>query len=263
VEDQKKDIQKSGVAKVNIGGRPFTIKKQFLKDLESNKMETVLPRLKKTILIMHDPLDKVVGVENARHLYQLAKHPKSFLSLDGAGHLMKNPEDSRYAGEVMAVWAKRYLPSDEKEHLGTDKDVVTRIRREKYVTDIRAGNHGLLGDEPKSHGGKDAGPSPYDYLMAALGSCTAMTLRMYADRKKWDLDEVRVHLSHQKIHAEDCEDCESKDGKIDRIEREIEVEGTLDDKQRQRLLEIANRCPVHRTLTEYEINVRSRLREEQ
>jgi len=241
-------IEQKGVAKVSIGGRTFTIKKQFLEDLEEKNMQSTIKELKKPLLLLHSPHDKTVGVENAAEIYQAAMHPKSFVSLDGADHLLRNKKDADYVGEIIASWASRYIKIPKKEKLRTHKDVVVQIGKDKYTTEILAGQHAIVADEPESLGGKDYGPSPYDLLMASLGACTAMTLRMYADRKKWDLEEVRVHLSHQKVHTEDCQDCESKNQKIDKIERHLELKGKLDEKQRKRLLQIANKCPVHRTL---------------
>ncbi len=242
------DINEQGHAEVNIGGRPFKIKKQFLDDLEQNDLKTILPHLKKALLFIHSPQDKIVEIENAAKLYNYAKHPKSFISLDGADHMMSNKQDSLYAGSVIASWASRYVDLNEPEILNSEKQVSVRTGEKGYTTEIRAGNHMLIGDEPEEVGGNDLGPTPYGYLLASLGSCTSMTLRMYADRKKWDLKEVRVHLNHSKVHAEDCDNCEGKNSKIDRIESEIEVFGDLDEDQKKRLLEIAGRCPIHRTL---------------
>jgi len=262
VQDKREELDARGEAMVSVGGRPFRIKTQFLRDLESNKMSSVLPELKRPILIMHDPFDTIVGIDNARMLFEMAKHPKSFISLDGAGHLLPKEEDSRYAGKIISTWALRYLPQAEKSDLETNLQVLTRIGKEKYITEIKAGRHSCLADEPREFGGRDAGPSPYDLLIAALGACTSMTLRMYADIKEWPLEEVRVHLKYDKIHAADCRQCEQKEGgKIDFIQRDIELEGDLDEKQRQRLLEIANRCPVHKTLTKGVIEVHTELRE--
>ncbi len=261
VQDSRKELEARGEATVSVGGKPFRIKSQFLHDLESNKMRSVLPELERAILIMHDPFDKIVGIDNARMLFEMAKHPKSFISLEGAGHLLPESADSLYVGKMISVWALRYLPQAEEPRLHTDLQVLTRIRKEKYLTEIRAGRHSCLADEPKEFGGRDAGPSPYDLLIAALGACTSMTLRMYADLKEWPLEEVRVHLKYDKVHAEECGKCEQKEGgKIDYIQREIEVIGALDEKQRQRLLEIANRCPVHKTLTRGVIEVHTELR---
>lgn len=248
LENDKEQIESDGQAVVNLGGRPFTIKKQFLDDLEANSCLTKASNLNKALLILHSPQDTTVGVENAAQIYQSAKHPKSFISLDGADHLLSNKEDSLYAGQMIASWANKYITADVAPILETDKQAVVRTGENGYTTEIRVGEHALIADEPMSVGGADLGPSPYGYLLASLGACTSMTLRMYADIKKWDLKEVTVHLSHEKAHNEDSSDCDNKSTKIDKIDRVIELEGNLDDTQRKRLLEIADRCPVHKTL---------------
>ena len=197
---------------------------------------------------MHSPQDQIVEVDNARILYESAMHPKSFVSLDKADHLLSNKADSTYTGEVIATWAHRYIAHINYEHLITDKEAVTRTGEQGFLTEIRAGNHTLLADEPKSVGGNDYGPTPYDLLISSLGACTSMTLRMYADRKGWDLKEARVHLEHYKSHLDDGLNTDKSKAKLDHIDREVELIGNLDEAQRQRLLEIADRCPVHKTL---------------
>ncbi len=243
----KEELEREGKATVNIGGRPFTIKKQFIEDLEEAESHDNIRNLGKALLLMHSPQDTIVEIDNATKIYKAAQHPRSFISLDGADHLLSRAEDSRYVGSVIGTWAKRYLEIPKPEPLRTDKQVVVRIGDEGYTTEVKAGNHMFLADEPTEVGGNDFGPTPYDFLATSLGTCTAMTLRMYANHKKWDLTEVTVHLQHDKIHMND-EDMEGKGGKIDHIDRVIELEGNLDDTQRQRLLEIADRCPVHKTL---------------
>lgn len=240
-------IREKGSAEVDIGGRPFRFKKEFLDDLEVHHPENILGELKKPILIMHSPQDRIVGVDNARRLYEAAQHPKSYISLDGADHLLSKKADSLYAGRMIAAWVERYLP-EESDGLSTDQEVLARTTDESLTTDILAGKHRFLADEPESSGGNDLGPDPYGLLMASLGSCTSLTLQMYAKRKGWDLQEARVHLSHDRVHAKDQEGTESQDGKLDRFTRHIEMEGELDDEQRKRLLQIADKCPVHRTL---------------
>jgi len=257
-EDRVREIEENGTAEVTIAGRTFTLRNEFLEALDKQRMESVYGNLDAALLLLHSPVDEVVGIDNAEKIYRAARHPKSYISLDGADHLLSSKEDARYAGRVIGAWASRYVKESEERSLTTDKQVVVRTGREKYYTEVRAEGHSLEADEPVSVGGADRGPTPYGLLLSSLGACTSMTLRMYADRKEWALDEVRVHLEHEKIHAEDCERCESKEGKVDRIDRVIELEGDLTDEQRDRLLEIANKCPVHRTLhTENE--VRSRL----
>lgn len=242
------ELDENGIAKVNIGGRDFTVKNQFIEDIKAKNMQEILKNLRKPILVLHSPQDKIVSIENAAEIYQNAMHPKSFISLDGADHLMSAKKDSSYAGSVIAGWSKRYLDIPEQKSLSKEGQVAVNIGNEGYTTEVRAGNHQFRADEPESVGGNDFGPTPYDLLLSGLGACTAMTLRMYADRKEWDLQEVDVFLSHGKEHAEDTEETDQKGAKIDVIERKIVLRGELDNKQQKRLLEIADKCPVHKTL---------------
>lgn len=234
-----------------------------MEDLEQATMEKAIRDLGRALLILHSPVDKIVDIENAAQIFQAARHPKSFVSLDHADHLMSNREDSRYVGQIVAAWAAKYIgiyPKDSPQRDLNDNRLVVRTGRRGYQTEIIANGHRLIADEPIALGGADTGPTPYDYLVAALGACTSMTLRMYADRKGWPLESIVVRLRHHKIHAEECRDCETKGGEIDYIEREIELAGTLDQEQRTRLLSIADRCPVHRTLHS-EIKIKSTLKE--
>ncbi len=248
-------IEKTGQAAVSISGRNFTIRKSLLDDLESQQPAETLRSLKAALLVMHSPIDQVVGIDNAAEIYRAASHPKSFISLGSADHLLSDSRDSRYAGEIIATWAGRYLSLDDEPVPARipqeviDNRVTARTGVDRFRTDMFANGFPLVADEPVSYGGGNEGPSPYEYLLAALGACTGMTLRLYARSKEWPLDDVVVRLSHQKVHAEDCGDCDEKEHQIDRIERELEIHGALDEAQRQRLLEIAGRCPVHRTLT--------------
>lgn len=242
------EIEKEGIAKVQLAGRPFTVKKQFLEDIRSTKLKTAIQKLKKALLVLHSPQDKTVSVDNASNIYLAAKHPKSFISLDGADHLLSRKEDSLYVGEVIASWAKRYIDIPKKSPLRTKQQVVVRTE-DTFTTQIKTGNHAFIADEPDSVGGNDFGPNPYELLLASLGACTAMTLRMYANRKKWDLTAVNVHLNHEKTYSKAAKAAGEKGNpKQDTFERIVELEGDLDDKQKARLLEIANKCPVHRTL---------------
>ncbi len=263
LKPQQTAVATQGETEITLAGKTFTIRKQFLDDLERVPMHETIQDLNKALLLFHSPLDSIVGIENAAEIFQAARHPKSFISLDRADHLLSTREDSLYVGSVLAAWVRKYLeisaPASPSRDLA-DNRVMTRTGRRGYQTEIIAGSHRLLADEPIAVGGSDTGPTPYDYLLAALGACTSMTLRMYADRKDLPLDSVVVRLKHQKIHAEDCQQCETTTGKIDTIEREIELDGPLDQEQRQRLLEIADRCPVHRTLHS-EIIVKSKLKE--
>lgn len=245
------EIREQGYATVSIGGRPFTLKDQFVEDLQTTDLYDQIRNLRKALLVMHGPFDQTVGIENAGKIYDAARHPKSFITLDQADHLLMQKEDSLYAGDMIACWVKKYIPQPEPPALDGPKKVAVRTGPDGFLTEVRMGNHHILADEPVSVGGTDLGPTPYDLLVAGLGACTSMTLRMYADRKKWPLESATVHLQHAKVHARDCAHCEDEDmskGKIDQIERQIELDGDLDDAQRERLLQIADRCPVHRTL---------------
>lgn len=255
-DHKRLELEEQGLAEVNIGGQPFTIKKQFLEDINAQNLEDQLNKLNRAFLIMHSPQDLTVEVENAAKLYHAARHPKSFITLDGADHLLTNKQDSHYAGEMISSWVKRYIELPEKNTFKTDRSVAVRLdASDGYTSQVMVRQHGLTADEPTSVGGNDFGPSPYELVSAGLGACTAMTLHMYARRKKWDLKEVRVHIDHFKDHAQDCESCEKSESKIDHFDRVLEIEGNLDDTQRARLEEIADRCPVHRTLTgEVKIN---------
>lgn len=257
------EIAAKGEADVLIAGRPFKVKQQFLEDIAAHKAMDHIPALKKALLIFHAPRDTVVGIDNAVEIFKAAKHPKSFVSLDDADHLLSRRADAVYVAGVLAAWAARYLPANEpaKDDLATvDGEVVVAETGEgKFTQTVRSGDHRLLADEPTSVGGDGRGPGPYDFVLAGLGACTSMTVRMYAERKGWPLERVIVGLTHRKIHAEDCSDCETRSGKLDEIERTLTFEGDLDEEQRARLLEIADKCPVHRTLT-HEIKIRSTLK---
>jgi putative redox protein len=257
------EIEAKGEASVQLAGRSFTIKKQFLDDVREQRLSRRIASLKRALLVFHAPLDETVGIDNATQIFVAAKHPKSFVSLDKADHLLSRHEDAGYVAEVLAAWAARYLPSaetDEKETQPVKGVVVRSTGQGRFTQEVLARHHRLLADEPKSvEGALDLGPSPYEYLLAGLGACTSMTLRMYADRKGWPLEGVSVALDHGRIHAEDCSDCATKEGKVDEISRELTLSGPLDEAQRERLLEIADMCPVHRTL-ENEIKIRTRER---
>lgn len=259
--DSRKELGRSGVAEVSIGGRPFTVKKQFLDDLTEHSVVDNIGSLRKALLVMHAPLDDIVEISNASALFTAAKHPKSFASLDKSDHLLSNEADSLYAGRLLAAWASRYLaePAPVGDRLEAEPgSVVARTTGDGFYTDIAAGEHALVADEPASVGGGNLGPSPYELLSAALAACTTMTLKMYARFKKLDLQSVTVRVIHKKMHADDCADCENETGKIDEFKRELTLEGDLDDAQRQRMLEIADRCPVHQTL-HGEVKVRTKL----
>lgn len=258
------EIEAAGEAEVALAGRKFRIKKQFLEDIASQGSREAIGSLRKALLIFHSPRDTTVSIDNAAQIFMAAKHPKSFVSLDDADHLLTRKEDAIYVAAVLAAWASRYIAAPASARPAAadgapDVVTVSETREGKFTQTIAVGSHRLRADEPVSFGGSDTGPSPYDLLLAGLGACTSMTVRMYADLKQLPLEKVTVRLRHDKVHATDCAECETREGKIDRIEREIELEGALDDAQRTRLLEIANKCPVHRTLHS-EVWVPTRLR---
>lgn len=264
--DSAEKIERQGEATVHLGENYFNIRKELLDDLERQRPAETLAQLKGALLVMHSPADSIVRIENATQIFQAARHPKSFISLGEADHLLSDAADSRYAGEVIASWAARYLnvvdrePMAQPDFQAADNRVTARTGEEGFRTEISANGFSLVADEPVSYGGTNEGPSPYEFLMSALGACTTMTVQMYARRKGWPLGEALVRLSHHKIHAEDCRDCESQDRRIDKFTRELELIGDLDRDQRQKLLEIAEKCPVHRTLTS-EIRVDTTLKE--
>ncbi len=252
-------IKSEGVAVVNLSGRDFTIKKQFIDDLERKSLPETAKKLRKPILILHSPQDDTVGIQNAEEIYHAAHHPKSFISLDGADHLLMRKPDSLYAGKVIAGWASRYVELPSETTIKTKHQVVATLDKEEaFTTKMKVGNHYMTADEPTSFGGNDFGPSPYEYVSAGLAACTAMTIQMYARRRGWDVENVEVHTSYGKQHAIDCEDCENAAAKIDTFERDIKLTGPLDEKQKERLLQIANKCPVHKTLHS-EVNVKTQL----
>jgi len=255
------EIEAAGEAEVDIAGRRFRIRKQFLDDIEGQRLAEAVAAMRRPLLLFHSPRDEVVGIENAGAIFRAAKHPKSFVSLDDADHLLSRREDAAYVADVLSAWAGRYIgqPEEAAQAAGEPGVVLVRETGEgDFQQQVIVGPHRMLADEPAAVGGMDTGPTPYGYLLAGLGACTSMTIRMYANRKKWPLDGVSVTLVHKKVHADDCADCETHEGHIDRIDREIELVGPLDAEQRARLLEIADRCPVHRTLNS-EIWIRTSL----
>lgn len=249
-------IAADGEAVVELAGRPFTIRQQFVDDLTSGRITAVAPDLDAALLVLHSPIDNTVGIEHAASLYGAARHPKSFVSLDGADHLLTDDVDAEFAAAMIGTWADRYVTDESGAAPAPSPSaqvVVAETTQGAFLNHVVVGHHRLLADEPESVGGFDAAPSPYDFLATALGACTSMTLRMYADRKDLPLDRVTVEVTHDKVHATDvatgtADTPPAAGGKIDRFTRRLTIEGDLDDTTRERLREIADRCPVHRTL---------------
>lgn len=248
------EVREQGEANVLLGGRSFKIQRQFVEDAEGHNLLAKIKAMKKALLVLHSPLDETVGIDNATDIFTAAKHPKSFVSLDNADHLLTRAADASYAAQVISAWAARFLPN-ESDDPAADEIVGVKVSETgngKFQNSIQSGRHRLIADEPKAVGGLDSGPSPYDFMSIALGACTAMTLRMYADRKKINLPPVSVAVSHGKVASAHCEDCggaaEGREGRIDRFERVISVDGEIDANMQEKLIEIAGKCPVHRTL---------------
>ncbi len=248
------EISEHGEATVMLAGRKFNIKKQFIDDLAGQVQHDRIAKLKRALLVFHAPLDKTVGIENAGEIFSAAKHPKSFISLDDADHLLSRKRDAIYVADVLSSWVQRFLDggADAGQSVKLPDGVEARISETgfgKFQQDVWTGRHKLVADEPAEFGGHDTGPGPYDFLSVALGACTSMTLRMYADRKGLDVGRFTVDISHQKVHAKDCEECaEGREGRVDRFERRISVEGGAPPELHDKLIEIAGKCPVHRTL---------------
>src|SRR3981081_3739309 len=264
--DRIEDIRKHGKVEVSLAGRPFYISREFLDDIAEHRLMADVTNLHKALLIMHAPTDDTVGIENATRIFVAAKHPKSFVSLAGADHLLSQRRDTAYVADVIAAWVTRYLDpvASEQPALSdqTPHEVVVRETRDsKFQQTVSIGPHHLLADEPVAAGGEETGPGPDDFVLAGLGACTSMTMRLYAERKSLPLERVTVTLNHSKIHAEDCAECETKTGMLDQIDRAIAMEGALDAEQRKKLMEIADKCPVHRTLTS-EIHIVKRAADE-
>ena len=259
IGDDVAEIKSAGEAEVSMAGRKFRIQRQFLTDIKAQKMTAAIGKLHKALLVFHAPHDEDIDVENAAAIFMAAKHPKSFISLDSADHLLTKKADAIYVADVLSAWVSRYLPAL-VDHQAGEAGIVEVVENGigPFSQDIIIGPHLLSADEPPGLGGTDTGPTPYQLLSAALGACTTMTMRMYANRKGLPLDRARVLVSHDKIHATDCDDCETRDGKVDVFKRDIDLQGPLNDEQRQSLLVIADKCPVHRTLHS-EIHIETRL----
>ena len=244
------EIVENGSAEVRLGGRPFTIRDSFLKDISTHKLREAVATLGKALLVLHAPRDEIVSIDNAAKIFMTAKHPKSFITLDDADHLISRVNDAEYTAEVISSWVSRYLDIRPPAPPPGAPEGITRVREVDplgFLQDVMSGPyHHTLADEPKAYGGGNKGMSPYGFVSAGLGACTSMTIRMYARRKGWPLDHVRVDVSHEKVHAQDAGGNSGE--RIDGFKRAITLEGDLTADQRQKLLEIADKCPVHRTL---------------
>ncbi|MEO2053095.1 MAG: alpha/beta fold hydrolase [Allomuricauda sp.] len=247
------EIDAKGSVKVNIGGRPFAINKDFVDNFEKTDLPTIVKELRKPLLILHAPFDTIVGIENAHDLFINAMHPKSFVTLDDADHLLTKQEHSLYAGDVIGSWVKKYIPDEDNTILETNGEQLVahlNILEDNFTTSIQTQKHSFIADEPVSVGGNDFGPAPYELLNASLAACTVMTLKLYAQRKNWDLQEVYVYLTHSKKHIQDMElNGSSTSNYLDHISKKLQFVGELTVEQKARLKEISSRCPVHRTLT--------------
>ncbi len=248
--DAVAEIETEGAARVSLGGKMFTVRQELLEDIRSQPQMQRISGMRKALLILHAPGDMTVGIENATTIYRAAKHPKSFISLDGADHFLSKAEDATYAADVITAWASRYVPMPAPAGHPEGHVVAEETGDGAYTNLVRSGRHAFLADEPVDVGGADAGPSPYDLLAASLAACKSMTMRMYANRKKWKVDRIAVSVKHDKVHAADCADCETREdeSKIDVFTVSITLAGDLDEAQRAKLIEISGKCPVHRTL---------------
>jgi len=245
------EVKDKGDVEVNIGGRPFKINQEFVDDFSKTNLPEITKNLRKAILIMHAPFDKTVGIENAEKLYHNAHHPKSFVSLDGADHLLSNSRDSVYVGNMIGHWVQRYFEPQENTMLDTDGEQLVahlNLGEDHFTTAIQTKRHNFIADEPESVGGDDFGPSPYDYLSAGLAACTVMTLKLYAERKNWDLQEVYAYITYSKKHSDDLMLDVDKPKRLDHLQKRLKFVGNLDEDQKKRLKEIASKCPVHKTL---------------
>lgn len=245
------EIAAKGDVEVNIGGRPFKISQEFVDDFDKTDLPEITKNLRKPILIMHAPFDKVVGIDNAHQLYQAAHHPKSFISLNDADHLLLESKDSIYVGNMIGTWVQGYFETEDNEMLDIEGEQLVahlNLTEDNFTTSIQTANHSFNADEPESVGGDDFGPSPYDFLSAALASCTVMTLKIYAERRKWDLQEVYAYITYSRKHSVDLQEDIEKTTKIDHLLKKLKFIGNLDESQKLKLKEIASKCPVHKTL---------------
>lgn len=253
LEGRHDELEAEGQVDVHIGGQSYTITNAFVEDISQQNVKDEVRNLGKALLVMHSPLDDTVSIDQASELFMRARHPKSFVTLDNADHLLSKTADARYAANVLAGWVSRYLdtPMQLDKPFPRFKKGSTRVRAPKadgFLCTVNANGHRLFADEPLSHGGSNLGATPFDLLSSALAACTAMTLNMYARHKQLSVDTVEVSIQHQKIPAKECKSCETETGKIDQFERTIRITGDITDAQRERMIQIADRCPVHKTL---------------
>ncbi len=246
--EKREEIAENGEAEVLLAGRPFHIRKQFIDDVTAFDLTNRLKELRADLLVCHSPIDRVVGIENAQEIFLAARHPKSFVSLDRADHLLSRREDAAYLAGVISAWAARHFPSTEKFYEDAGHVIAAESGEGPLHLNVNAAGHALQIDEPESVGGTNRGPSPYDLLAAALGGCTTLTLRLYANRKTFDVEHIETYVDHEKRHVNDCEQCEDGKKRVDHFDRRIKIVGNITDAQRQRMLEIADMCPVHKTL---------------
>ncbi|MGJ8590987.1 MAG: bifunctional alpha/beta hydrolase/OsmC family protein [Aquaticitalea sp.] len=245
------EVKEKGEVEVNIGGRPFKINQEFVDDFSKTDLPKVTKELRKPLLIMHSPFDKIVGIENAEKLYHNAHHPKSFVSLDHADHLLTDGSDSQYVGSLIGTWANRYFDPQDNEMLDTEGEQLVahlNLTEDNFTTSIQTKKHSFIADEPESVGGDDFGPSSYDFLSAGLAACTVMTLKLYAERKKWDLQEVYAYITYSRKHSDDLNLDLDKPMRIDHLSKKLKFVGNLDETQQQKLKDISSKCPVHKTL---------------
>ncbi|WP_299326916.1 bifunctional alpha/beta hydrolase/OsmC family protein [Parasphingopyxis sp.] len=242
-------VEAEGEADVHIAGRAFRVGRDFVEETRNQPQEARIAALSRALLVLHAPDDDIVGIENASLIFQAARHPKSFVSLDGYDHLLTERHAGTYVAGLIAAWAARYVGEPEDSSAAVPRGIVTvESAGGKYTQRVQAGPHSYLVDEPPELGGDDLGATPYDQLLAALGTCTAITMQMYARRKKIPLQGVKIELEHSREHVNDCATCNNDENRIDVIDRAIELIGDLTEEQHARLIEIADKCPVHRTL---------------
>ena len=247
--DEVETIENKGVADINFGPKVFKIKKQFIDDLNTQSVISKISKLRKAILIMHSPIDRIVSIDEASRIFVAAKHPKSFITLDNADHLLDNVDDAQYVSETIIAWANRYIEKEKNIQNSAQKgEIIVGEGNHKFLREVSSDDHFWWSDEPKAVGGDNLGPDPYEQLLSALGTCTSMTMRMYANHKGWKVDDIQIQLSHSRQHTSDSEKIDDDNSKLEVVTKLVSISGELDEVQRKRLIEIADRCPVHKTL---------------